>query len=149
MNKILIASIAVLAVVGVAGATSLNVSAQNSSSNQAGVQSYNGSGRGYGGSRQASLESRAGVVGMTVEELQTALETKTMSQIAKEKGMTEEDFRTKMEAAAKARWEARGLTTEQITERLAEREKRHAANSADHEWGSGEGGHQGGYGRSR
>ena len=123
--------------------------AQNSDSSPVGARLHNGSERGYGSGRQASLESRAGVVGMTVEELQTALETKTMSQIAKEKGMTEEGFRTKMEAAAKARWEARGLTTEEITERLAEREKRHAANSADHEWGSGEGGHQGGYGRNR
>ena len=86
---------------------------------------------------------------MSVEDLKKALENKTMSQIAKEKGMTESDFQAKMAEAAKARWEARGLSSEEIAKRTAEREKRHAANSADHEWGSGDGNHQGGYGRNR
>lgn len=72
-----------------------------------------------------------------------------MSQIAVERGMTEDTFRTKMAEAAKARWEARGLSDEEIAKRTADREKRHAANAADHEWGSGEGSHQGGYGRNR
>ena len=86
---------------------------------------------------------------MSVEDLEKALETSTMSQIAKEKGMTESDFQAKMTEAAKARWEARGLSSDEIAKRTEEREKRHAANSADHEWGSGEGNHQGRYGRTR
>ena len=106
-------------------------------------------GAGQGNGRQSSLESRAGVLGMSAADLEKALETKTMSQIAVERGLTEEAFRAKMTEAAKARWEARGLSSEEIATRIAEREARHAANAADHEFGGGDGNHQGGYGRNR
>ena len=82
---------------------------------------------------------------MSVEDLEKALETSTMSQIAKEKGMTESDFGAKMAESAKAR----GLSIDEIAKRTEEREKRHTASSADHEWGSGECNHQSGYGRTR
>ena len=157
MNKVLTVGIAALAVAGVVGAASLSVAAMQGPHNGSGngrsfgIQKRDGSGSGnrQGGGRQAAMESKAQMLGMTVDELEKALETKTMSQIAKEKGMTEADFKAKMLDAAKARWEARGLSSEEINERLAEREKRQAANSADHEWGSGEGQRQGGYGRNR
>lgn len=149
MKKLLTYGAASLAVAGVVGAVTLNASAMSGAGNgvQAGVQQHDGSGN--GGGRQTSLESRAKVVGMTAAELQKALETKTMSQIAKEKGLSEADFEAKMEAAAKARWESRGLSSEEIAKRIADRETRHAANAADHEFGSGDGNHQGGYGRNR
>lgn len=147
MKKLLTIGVATLAVVGLAGAGTLSVSAMNGQGNGTGTAQRQGNGQGNG--YQASLESRAEVVGMTAEQLKTALQTKTMSQIAKDKGMTEADFQTKMQAAAKARWEARGLSQEEIAQRVADQQKRHAANSADHEFGSGEGNHQGGYGRNQ
>lgn len=149
MKKLLTLGVATLAVASIVGVGGMSASALNGQGNGTGNQTSARQGNGQGKGYQASLESRAKVVGMTADELKKALETKTMSQIAKEKGMTESDFKAKMAEAAKARWEARGLSNEEIAKRTAEREKRHAANSADHEWGSGEGNHQGGYGRNR
>lgn len=149
MKKLLTLGVATLAVTGIVGVSGLSASALNGQSNVTGAQTGSRQGNSQGNGYQASLESRAKVLSMSVEDLKKALENKTMSQIAKEKGMTESDFQSKMAEAAKARWEARGLSSEEIAKRTAEREKRHAANSADHEWGSGDGNHQGGYGRNR
>lgn len=150
MKKLITIGVATLAVVGLAGAGTLSASAMNGQGNRTGTpgtaqRQGNGQRTGY----QASLDSRAKVVGMTADQLKTALQTKTMSQIAKDKGMIEADFQAKMQAAAKARWEAGGLTQAEITQRVADQQKRHATNSADHEFGSGEGNHQGGYGRNQ
>lgn len=136
MKKSLVVSAIALTVIGVAGVSSLSASALEG-------QVRNGTQQG----RSMSLESRAAIFGMSSDELQKELETKTMSQIAVEQGMREEAFRAKMTESAKARWEARGLSTEEIAERLAKQAERHAANSADHEFGSGQGGHMGGYGK--
>lgn len=149
MKKIVSLGIATLAVVTLVGAGAVSVSAlagngqglRNGAGNPANTQ--------RGGGYQSSIESRAKVLGMTSAELQKALETKTMSQIAVERGMDETTFRSKMGEAAKARWEARGLSDEEIAKRVADREKRHAENRADHEFGSGAGNHMGGYGRNR
>ena len=149
MKKLLTLGVATLAVTGIVGVSGLSASALNGQSNVTGAQTGSRQGNSQGNGYQASLESRAKVLSMSVEDLKKALENKTMSQIAKEKGMTESDFQSKMAEAAKARWEARGLSSEEIAKRTAEREKRHAANSADHEWGSGDGNHHGGYGRNR
>lgn len=153
MNKLATLGISTLVVAGVIGAYSVSASAAGRNGVRlhdgtgAGTGTHQQAGGGYG--RQTSLDSRAAVVGMTADELETALETKTMSEIAKDKGMTEEDFEAKMEAAAEARWEARGLSDEEIAARQADCEERQATNHADHEWGSGEGDHMGGYGRNR
>jgi len=141
MKKILTLGVATLAVAGVVGLGSLSASALSGQTNGTGAHA----GSGY----QTSLESRAKVVGMSTDDLKKALETKTMSQIAVEKGMTEATFQAKMADAAKARWEARGLSSDEIAKRTADRGARHAENSADHEFGSGEGENQGGYGRNR
>lgn len=145
MKKLLTLGIAAVAVVGAVGLSSLSASAVNTQAKSYGM----GQGQDQGGGRQAMLESRAQMFNMTTEELQTALQTKTMSQIAIEKGYTEDAFRTKMLETAKARWEARGLSAEEIDQRMADREARHAANSADHEFGSGEGQRMGGCNRNR
>ena len=149
MKKLLTLSVATLAVAGIVGVGTMNVSAVNgqgyANGDKVGMRQGNGSGNGY----QSSLEMRAKVVGMSTEQLQEALKTKTMSQIAVEQGLTEETFRAKMTEAAKARWESRGLSSAEIANRLADRDARHAANAADHEFGSGEGNHQGGYRNNR
>lgn len=147
MKKLLTLGVATLAVAGVVGASSLGVSALGGQAN--GAQTGMHQGGGQGGGYAASLESRASVFGMTADELQKALETKTMSQIAVERGMSEEAFRAKMNEAAQARWEARGLSADEIAKRVADRDARQAANAADHVFGSGDGNHQGGYGKNR
>ncbi len=148
MKRIVIYSLAAAAAVGVIGVSSLAVSALDTPAKAHGMQRGMRMGEGRGQGRQQSLEARAAVFGMTVDELSKALETKTMSQIAVERGMDEETFRAKMAEVAKARWEARGLSKEEIAKRMAEREARHAANRADHAFGSGEGNHMGGYGKN-
>lgn len=142
MKKVLFISAA--AVVGLVGLGAVSASAQTQ-------PAYGGQGRGQGqgNGRQSSLEMRAAIFGMSVDDFQKALETKTMSQIAVEKGMSEADFRAKMTAAAEARWKERGLSADEIAKRISERTVRHDTNRADHEFGSREGNHQGGYGRAR
>lgn len=149
MKKLLTLGFATLAVAGIVGVSSLSASALNGQDNGTGAQSGPRQGNGQGNGYQASLESRAKVLGMSAGDLKKALEDKTMSQIAKEKGMTESDFQAKMAEAAKVRWEARGLSSEEIAKRIAERVTRHATNSEDHEWASGKGSRQGGYSRNR
>ncbi len=147
MNKILTLSAATLVVAGALGASAFAFDA--SAVNSAGG-AQNSSQQRLGNGRQTSLESRAKAFGMSVEDLEKALETKTMSQIAVERGMSETDFRANMEAAAKARWEARGLSDEEIAERATERKQRQAENQENCDgFGSGTSDHAGGYGRTR
>jgi len=147
MKKIVTIGVVTMATIGVVSVGGLSASALGSQGGfSSSVATYRGGGQ---VGRQASLELRAELFNMSVTDLQKALETKTMSQIAVEHGMDEETFQAKMGEAAKARWEARGLSTEEIAKRIAERDARHEANSANHEFGSGEGGHQGGYGKNR
>lgn len=145
MKKLLSIGVASLAIVGVVGAIGANAYAVNGQIDGTGEKYAMQRGHGQGGGYQAALESKAQVLGMSVENLRKALETKTMSQIAVEKGITEKTFRTKMAEAAKARWEARGLSSQEIAQRIADREQRHSENHADHEFGSGDGQHRGGY----
>lgn len=149
MKKLLTIGVASLAVAGVVGAVGANAYAVNGQADGTGEKYAIQRGEGQGGGYQAALESKARVLGMSVEDLQKALETKTMSQIAVEKGITEEAFQAKMAEAAKARWEARGLSSQEIAQRIADREQRHNENQADHEFGSGDGQHKGGYGHNR
>lgn len=153
MKKLLIGSAAVLGIAGVVGLGSLSASAMYGpnadSGNEAGAMRHAGEGMGQG--RQTSLESRAAALGMSADELEQALETKTMSQVADQQGLDQEAFEAQMQKAAQERWEARGLSADEIAERVAEREARQTANHADHEWASGDGNHTGGarYGRNR
>ena len=93
MNKILTLSAATLVVAGALGASAFAFDA--SAVNSAGG-AQNSSQQRLGNGRQTSLESRAKAFGMSVEDLEKALETKTMSQIAVERGMSETDFRANM-----------------------------------------------------
>lgn len=149
MNKLVTYGLATLSVSAIVGAASLSVSAYNGQGNTNGARTGTHQGQGGGYGYQKSLETRAKIFGVTVDDLKEALKTKTMSQIAVEKGLSEDDFRTKMTEAAESRWKERGLSDEQIAERMADRKARQEANSADHEFGSGEGERFGGYGRNR
>ncbi len=145
MKKLLVIGASALALAGVAGFALANTTPSYALNGQTSANTRQGYNHGNG--YQAMLESHAAILGMSVEDLQKALETKTLSQIAVDKGMTQETFQAKMTEAAKARWEARGLSEDEIKERLAEQQTRREANAADHEFGSGAGDHRGGYGR--
>lgn len=142
LTKIGLTTLAVASVVGLS-ATSVLANNQNRSDNGRRSQG-NGQGQGY----QKSLETRAKVFGVSVDELKQALETKTMSQIAKERGMSEETFRAKMTERTKEHWTERGLSEEEIAKRVADREKRQAENQANCD-GFGSDNRTGGYGKNR
>ncbi len=79
----------------------------------------NGSGNrsGYG----QMLETKAQLLGMTTEELQSQLKEKTLYQIIEEKGLTQDQFHEQMGEAAEARWQERGLSAEEVAQRQTQR----------------------------
>ena len=92
-----------------------------------------GNGAGYG--NQQVMQTKAKTLGMTEDELQTQLQTKTMLQIAEEKGISEDQFHATMQKAAQERWKTNGLTQAEIDTRLQDMQERqsgdHEANSAN------------------
>lgn len=147
MKKLTKISFAILALAGVIGIGAAGVSAQtNPTKNTANNHYGQGRGQGY----QRSLETRAQVFGISVDELKEALKTKTMSQIAVDEGMDQDIFRAKMTEMAKTRMAERDLSEEEIAERMEEREARQAENQASCDgFGSGTGKRMGGYSRNR
>ena len=128
MNKILMYGIGVtgLAVAGLAVIPGF-AQAQSLNSN------VMGNGAGYG--NQQVMQTKAETVGLTEAELRTQLQTKTMLQIAEEKGISEDQFHATMQKAAEERWKANGLTQAEIDARLQDMKARqagdHTANSAN------------------
>ena len=136
MRKLLTFGIAGLAVAGLAGFGTYSASAMNAGYGQA-----NGNGAGA----QTALTSRATAVNLTADQLREQLQTKTMAQIAADQGLTLEQYQAKVREAAQARWEAHGLSAEEIATRTAEQ----AARQADCD-GTGTGAQQhAGYGQHR
>jgi len=88
------------------------------------------------------LERKAQALNITQEELQTQLQTKTMAQIAQDKGLSLEQWKQKMTEFARQRWQEMGLSQEEIAEREEWRSQRQA--NCD---GSGVNRGTGGYGR--
>jgi hypothetical protein len=101
-------------------------------------------GNGNGGGYQQMIEAKAKLVGMTTSELKTQLQTKTMVQVAQEKNVSEDQLRSAMEAAARARWVERGLSQSEIDSRLKNMTERQAG---DHEANRANRGNSVGYGR--
>jgi hypothetical protein len=98
-NKMLIVIaglMAALLVVGVAGATGVFAQSSTPSTPMHGRGPGDGHGFGLG---TAELEAAAKVLGMTTDELSTALQTKTLEQIASDKGV---DFAKVQEAVQAA-----------------------------------------------
>lgn len=133
MKKIIMYSVGIagLAAAGLAITPSL-VGAQ--SANNMGV---NGNGSGY----QQMIQEKATIIGLSETELKTQLQTKTMLQIAEEKGISEDQFHESMEKVARQRWADRGLSQTEIDSRLKAMEERqagdHEANSANRGGGMG------------
>ena len=93
------------------------------------------SGNGFGSDRM--METKAEIFGMTVEELQTARETMDFEEIAAAQGVDIDAMHEQMQARAVERWAERGLSEEEIAERLQMMEERHAEGSGPHMMGKG------------
>lgn len=138
-NKLVLGTVAGLAVAVGLSFTAVAVNAQSAQAQARNNSSYglhNGTGSGQqGNGYNSSLESRAKVLGMSVDELKTALQTKTMLQVAQEKGLTEDQLQVKMRETATVRWQDRGLSTAQIQERTAAQTERQSScdGTADHD----------------
>lgn len=98
---------------------------------------------GNGGGYQQMIQTKATLLGMSETDLTEQLKTKTMLQIAQEKGISEDQFHATMEQAARQRWSDRGLTQTEIDSRLQRMEERqagdHESNSANRGGGMGHG----------
>lgn len=81
---------------------------------------------GRGAGREQMVERKAEILGMSAEELETALEGNAFLEIVEEHGLTREEMHERMGEGARARWESRGLSEEEIAERLSAREERWA-----------------------
>lgn len=113
--------------IGIVGVAALGLVAAPS---LVGALSPSGAMRGNGSGYGQMIQTKAEMFGMTQDELTEQLKTKTMLQIAEEKGISKEAFQESMEKAARARWAEKGLTQEQIDERVKRMEERQAG---DHE----------------
>ena len=91
---------------------------------QSGHGNINGNGGGYGYSQ--SMTSKAEALGMTSDQLTAELESKTLLEVATEKGVSEDQLHAAMQTAAQKRWEARGFSQEEIATRLQDMTKRQA-----------------------
>lgn len=143
-NKLIIGGLSGLVAVGALAFTPLIANAETAV-RQAGTGSgmRSGAGNGNGGSGyQASLDARAKAVGMTSAELTEALKTKDMDDILADKKISTADYQAKMAAASKARWEAKGLSADEVQKRVDWQKNRQATATHD-----GTNHAQGGYGR--
>ena len=126
MNKILTLGLGT-AVVVAAGIIAIPAFAQ------AQRNGTNGNGGSYG--YQQNITAKAEILGMTADELKAQLSTKTMVQIAAEKGISEDQFHASMQRSAQERWASKGLAQAEIDSRLQNMENRqasgHEVNSAN------------------
>jgi len=106
MKKTLIISLTVLGLVGLVANTAL--AAEN----------------GHGFSRM--FERKAEMLNTTVDELEGALEGQTFAEVLEEEGIDREEWQKRVGEASRARWEERGISEEEIAERIRLREERHA-----------------------
>lgn len=117
---------------GIAGlATAGLVAAPSFAQAQSANSNMQGNGGGYG--NQQVLQTKAQLLGMTEDQLRTELQTKTMLQIAADKGISEDKLHATMQQAAQARWQANGLTPAEIASRLQTMQERQAS---DHDGNS-------------
>lgn len=104
--------VAAVAVLGVLASTALV------------VQSTNAFGLGFGMGSKHGLDAQAEILGMETDELAAALDDQTFGDILKEQDMTKEAFETALQERAIERMRERGLTEEEIADRLSQHEER-------------------------
>jgi uncharacterized protein YdbL (DUF1318 family) len=92
--------------------------------NETATHMSNGNGNGSGYSQQ--LQVKADTLKITVSELQEGLKTKTLAEIAKDKGVSIDAIHATTSAKAHERWVANGLSADEIKEREADQAERQA-----------------------
>lgn len=117
-KKILLGVAAGLVATGAIVFTPLMVNAQTAQSQTHGGRNSKGSGNG--------LEVRAQAMDMAAEQLKEQLQTKNMSQVISDQGMTTEQFQENVREAANNRWQEMGLSDEEIQERTEKQQERQA-----------------------
>ena len=78
------------------------------------------------------METKAEVFGMTVDELTVARETMDFEEIALQQGVDIDEMHAQMGAKAIDRWTERGLSEEEISERVAARDAMVASGEGPH-----------------
>lgn len=119
MKKVIIYSIGILSLsaLGLVLVPKM-VDAQNLN----GMGYSNGLGSGYG--YRQMIETKAKLLNLSVDEIKDQLETKTMSQIAEEKGINLDELQDSIKESARQRWADRGFSEEEINNRLSRIEQR-------------------------
>ncbi len=77
------------------------------------------------------LETKAEILGIDVEELKQTLENKTFKELLEEKNIDLEELHQKMQEKAVARWQERGMSDEEIQERIERQATKHAKGARD------------------
>lgn len=131
-----------LAALTIAGAVAFVPGAVNA---QTATTQTNGNAYGQhaGNGQNGSIEERAKALNLTADQLREKLQTKTMLEIAKDQGLSTEQYQAKMREVSAARWQARGLSDEEIKQRTQAQAERQA--DCD---GTGDHQGQGGFGRN-
>lgn len=118
MNKKFISAVALTIV------TSLGVYIFGSAASNK-VYAYGGENNNRSNGVRLGFQDKANLFGLSIEELNRLKASgKTMLEIAKERGMTEEAFHLKVQELAVARWKAKGFTDQEIQTRLTQMKER-------------------------
>lgn len=94
-------------------------------------------------SSSKGLETKAQIIGVSTDELREELQTKTMIEVAEEKGVTLEEMQSQMRIKAMERWKEKGLSDEEIQQRIDFQEQKQA-NHDSAGANQGQGGFRGG-----
>lgn len=81
--------------------------------------------RQHGFGYERALETKAEVLGMDQDQLQTQLMDKTMAEVVAEQGVSLESFQAEMQQMREQRWQAMGLSEEEQQARIQAMDQRH------------------------
>lgn len=118
MNKLIVSAFVLTIATGI-GAYIFNATMDNK------VYAYSGNGYNGGNNMRQGMQDKANILGISTEELTRLRDSgKTMLEIAKDKGISEDTFHQKVQEAAVARWKTKGFTDQEIQERLTQMKER-------------------------
>ncbi len=109
---------------GVALAGALSGLMLSANANNVYAEEWTGFGYRNGGETGYGVESKANWLGISIDELKDKLSNMTFLDIVKEKGLSMDDFHAKREEEVRARWEERGISEDEINNRLEQLKNR-------------------------
>lgn len=131
-KKLILGTVVGIAAAGALATAPLMAYAQTAQNQARSGQNGNGSGNG--------LEIRAQAMDMTTEQLKEQLQTKTMSQVISDQGMTTEQYQEQVREAVNNRWQKMDLSDEEIQARTEKQQERQAncdgSGSAQNQYGN-------------